>query len=153
MPSQGIVISLSLWDAKFIEAVGAKDLPVTHTPKLLVQLNKLPISDVFYVIGMIQVFNVALSYIPFIFQIPWSLFCSILPFCSGTEISTERVAIFGSISPVLGDMLPQYRVVERVGTVERCSWTVVCLVFELFFTVLWLLGVRVRASGNFSLLF
>ncbi|KAG8991764.1 hypothetical protein FRB93_002610 [Tulasnella sp. JGI-2019a] len=58
MPSQGIVISLSLWDAKFIEAVGAKDLPVTHTPKLLVQFNELPISDVFYVIGMIQVFNV-----------------------------------------------------------------------------------------------
>ncbi|KAG8984872.1 hypothetical protein FRB94_010715 [Tulasnella sp. JGI-2019a] len=53
----------SLWDTKFVEAVSAENLLATHAPKLLVQLNDLAISDVFYVIGMIQVFfNVALSY-------------------------------------------------------------------------------------------
>ncbi|KAG8874511.1 hypothetical protein FRB98_008388 [Tulasnella sp. 332] len=52
----------SLWDTKFIDFIGIDGLLANHAPKLYIDLHGYAISDVFYVIGMVQVlFNVALS--------------------------------------------------------------------------------------------
>lgn len=56
------LVGPSLWDTKFIDFVGIDGLLAAHAPKLFTELHGYAISDVFYVIGMVQVFfNVALS--------------------------------------------------------------------------------------------